>query len=87
MEDLLYIFTLITASIILIIVIEYGLDLRKPYPQWVIEYFDEPPIRFISYVFIFFLACWSPLLSVLLAILVVFLHLDHINLAKTQSII
>lgn len=74
---------IIVASFILLIVIDYGLNLQKPYPQWIIEMFDEPIVRFTFYVAIYTLACWSPLLSVLLALMVVFLHLDHINLAKT----
>jgi hypothetical protein len=75
---------IIIGSVFVLIIIEYGLDLKKPYPQWTIEVFDEPLVRFTSYVFIYTLTCWSPLLSILAAILVVFLHLDHINFAKKQ---
>ncbi len=72
----------ILASIIFLIILEYGLDMKKPYPRWVILSFDEPITRFVSCIVIYIIACWSPILSVLLATLFVFLHLDHINLAK-----
>lgn len=74
----------VLGSFILLIIIEYGLDLQKPYPRWVIEMYDEPIARFISCVVIYILACWSPILALLVALMIVFLHLDHINLAKKQ---
>lgn len=75
---------IILCSILILIIIEYGLDLKKPYPQWAIEIFDEPLVRFVSYVSIYTLTCWSPMLSILTAITIVFLHLDYINLVKQQ---
>lgn len=77
---------MVIASFMLLIILEYGLDLSRPYPQWTIEVFDEPLVRFTIYVTIYVLACWSPLVSILLATMIVFLHLDHINLAKKRSL-
>ena len=75
---------IILCSIMFLIITDYGLDFKKPYPKWAIESFDEPLVRFVSYVSIYTLTCWSPILSILTAILVVFLHLDYINLVKQQ---
>lgn len=69
-------------AILSFIIADYGIDFKKPYPLFTIAYFDEPLVRFMSYVFIYLVASSSFNISVLLAISVMFLHIDHINLAR-----
>jgi hypothetical protein len=69
-------------AILSFIIADYGIDFKKPYPLLTIAYFDEPLVRFMSYVFIYLVAAMSNSVSVLLAISILFLHIDHINLAR-----
>jgi hypothetical protein len=85
MDKVLNAVQVVVGSFLLLIIVEYGLDIKKPYPRWVIEIYDEPIVRFVSCVVIFILACWSPVLAILVAVMIVFLHIDHINLAKKQA--
>lgn len=74
---------LITISILCILVfilLEYSINIKKPYPSWVVKHFQEPYIRFMSYFFIYLLACVNPLISLLCMFVVVFIHIDFINL-------
>lgn len=73
---------LFVLALLFIIVVEYSLDVKKLYPKWCIEKFQEPYIRFLCYVIIYMLACFSPLLAVTTALIVVFLHIDTLNLTK-----
>jgi hypothetical protein len=84
MDNVLNTVKVVVGSFVLLVIIEYGLDLKKPYPRWVIEIYDEPIARFFSCVAIYILACWSPMVALLVALMIVFLHLDHINLAKKR---
>jgi hypothetical protein len=70
-------------AIALIILIEYGINIKKIYPKWVLVLMEEPLVRFTLYVLIYLLACVSPLLAIILALIVVLIHIDIINLTKT----
>jgi hypothetical protein len=74
-------FTLLVATL-LVTITHYGIDMHKPYPLWVMDMFAEPLVRFISYVCVYLVACYNPFIAVLLAVILVFLHIDYINLAK-----
>lgn len=74
-------FILLVAAL-LVIITEFGVDMRKPYPAWVMDLFEEPMARFIAYVCVYLIACYNPFIAILLAIILVFLHIDYINLAK-----
>lgn len=71
-------------TICVIILGEYGVDMKKFYPSWVINIFEEPLARFLSVVVIYFVACVSPIIATLLALIVVFIHIDYINLARKR---
>jgi hypothetical protein len=73
---------LFVLSLLFVVVVEYSLDVKKLYPKWCIERFQEPYIRFACYVCVYMLACFSPLLAVMVALVVVFLHIDTLNLTK-----
>jgi hypothetical protein len=75
---------IIVASVLVLVIADYGIDMHKLYPMWVMEMFEEPIVRFMLYVAIYLLACFNPVLSILLALVVIFLHIDYINLAKAS---
>jgi hypothetical protein len=73
---------LFVLSLLFIIIIEYSTDVKKLYPKWCIDKFQEPYIRFLSYISVYMLTCFSPLLAVMVGLIVVFLHIDTLNLTK-----
>lgn len=68
--------------ILFVVIVEYSLNVRKLYPKWCIDLFQEPYVRFCCYVVVYMLACFSPLLAIALALVVVFIHIDTLNLTK-----
>lgn len=75
---------LIACSILFFVVADYGIDMHKVYPVWVISAFREPWVRFLSYVTVYVAACINVHLSVLLALALVFLHIDYLNLVRQK---
>lgn len=73
---------LFVLALLFVIVIEYSLDVKKLYPKWCIKKFQEPYIRFLCYICVYMLACFSPLLAIMVGLIVVFLHIDTLNLTK-----
>lgn len=69
-------------AVLLVTLTEYGIDMHKPYPSWVMDLFEEPLARFVAFVCVYLVACYNPFIAILLAIVLVFLHIDYINLAK-----
>lgn len=77
---------LILCSVFFFIVADYGVDMHKVYPIWVINSFREPWVRFCSYIAVYILACVNIYLALLLALAVVFLHIDYLNLVEKKPI-
>lgn len=76
----------ILCSFVFLVVADFGVDMRKPYPIWVINSFREPWVRFTSYIVVYVTACINVHLAVLLALIVIFLHIDYLNLVRTKAI-
>jgi len=70
-------FILITMIIIISI---FGLDMKEPYPKELIQLYNEPYIRFLSYMLVYALTFYNNTLSILGLFGVLMLHLDYINL-------
>lgn len=77
-----FIVTVIIICSLLFGIVEYSIDIKKPYPSWIITYYQEPYVRFLSYLVIYIFACINPIISMLLMLIVVFIHLDTINLTN-----
>ena len=79
------IFRIVCITFLFLIVSEYGIDMKKIYPIWVIRIYEEPFARFISYVLIYILACYDHIIALLFALIVLFAHIDYINLARVSK--
>lgn len=66
--------------VLFIILVVYGVDMRIPYPRWVIQLYNEPLVRICTYAFIYHVAYYNPVISIFMLMCIVFLHLDIINL-------
>lgn len=76
MEYINYIIIIILCIIISI----YAIDMTRPYPRIIIELYNEPYIRFGSYMLVYALSFYNKQISFLLLIGLLFLHFDLINL-------
>lgn len=57
----------------------YTLQRKKVYPRMIIETLYEPIGKFISYIFVYILATYNPLLGILFALCIVNIHIDIIT--------
>lgn len=64
------------------IIIYYSLSMTSPYPRIVLEYFQYPYVRLMVYLSVYFLSYSNPIVALLAFIVVMFLHLDYVNLSK-----
>jgi hypothetical protein len=74
-------FILITIMIIISI---FGLDMKEPYPKKIIQIYNEPYVRFISYMFVYALTFYNNSIAIVGLIAVLLLHIDFINLVVTN---
>jgi len=58
----------------------FGLDMKEPYPKQLIKLYNEPYIRFFSYMVVYALTYYNNTLSLLGLVGVLMLHMDYINL-------
>lgn len=77
-----FIIKIILSTLLVFTTVEYSIDMKKIYPSWAIQSFSEPYIRFILYTIIYIASCYDIHISILLAVIVVLLHIDYINLTK-----
>lgn len=75
---------LLTCSLLALIVAEYGVDIHKMYPEWVINGFQEPLVRFGLYSLVYLSACYNTFVAVLLGLAITFLHIDYLNIATNN---
>jgi hypothetical protein len=68
----------------MIIISIFGLDMKEPYPQKIIQMYNEPYIRFMSYMFVFALTFYNNSIAILALIAILLLHIDFINLVVTD---
>lgn len=70
--------------VLILVTCLYALDVRKLYPQFMIELFAEPLGRFCTYVFVYLVSIYNIHIGLLLLILTVNLHMDVINLTERK---
>ena len=66
--------------IMIIFISLFGLELTIPYPKPVIEMFDQPVARILLYTGAYALAQYNPVISMLYMLLLVFVHVDYVNI-------
>jgi len=75
---------IITNSVITFLMIVFislfGLELTIPYPKIVVQTFDEPVARILLYFAAYLLAEYNPVISLLYVMLLIFVHVDYINI-------
>lgn len=59
----------------------FGLDMKEPYPRVMIRAFEEPYIRFFTYILIYLVSYYNTPIAFVLLIGVLLLHIDYVNLA------
>lgn len=64
------------------ILMVYGLSMSSPYPRWAIEPFQYPHVRLATYMALYALSYMNPIVALLAFMIVIFLHLDFINLTR-----
>lgn len=76
--------TNIVAILILTSILNYySLSMTSPYPRVVIENFQYPHVRLLTYFALYCLSYVNPIVALLAFMIVTFLYLDYINLART----
>lgn len=73
---------LVNTIILFLIVAIYAVNMRIPYPKWVVHLMHEPLARVVLYFILYLVACRDPVIGLLLLCLIVLLHSDMISLAK-----
>ena len=73
--------TLIVTLLYFIICI-FSLDIRVPYPKSVIVHFNEPYVKLVSYLVIYFVSYYNPIVSMLLMVMVVLIHTNDVEIVK-----
>ena len=70
--------------ILLLILIAFGLDMKVPYPPHILRNFDQPLVRLMTYIALYLVAYYNPVVSILAFMCVIFLHVDYVNLATKK---
>lgn len=65
-------------SILILLIIYF---IIKPYPQAIIYGFHEPFVRFATYLILYGISIYNPIIGILSTILIILLHLDYVNLS------
>lgn len=81
-EQIVIINAVLLLTLVALLII-YGLDMKVPYPPYVIRAFEKPYIRFIVYISVFHMSYYNPLISIMVMMCVLALHLDLINLVHS----
>lgn len=78
-------FTLIFILFLLtIFTFSYCIDIKKPYPDFIIYMINEPIYRFGFYMFIYCISYINPIISLYLMIICLFINIDYINIIKQK---
>lgn len=80
--------TILNSLIVLILVmllVVYALDIKVPYPPYVINAFSQPIVRLLVYIGMYSIAYYNPVVSILTFVCVISLHLDLINLGSKNK--
>lgn len=56
----------------------FSIDIRIPYPKNIIIAFNEDYIKLLSYISIYFIAYYNPIISIVMLIFIVLLHTNHV---------
>lgn len=77
--------TLIVTLLYFIICI-FALDIRVPYPKSVIIHFHEPYVKLIVYLTLYFISYYNPIISLLLMMVIVFIHANDVEIVSQSRL-
>ncbi len=71
--------------ILVFIITFYSFDIFKPYPKNIFIYFNEPFVKFIIYLILYYISFYNPIIALLSLIIILCIHLDIINLTLNKE--
>ena len=83
-QDVVITANAVVCMVLFALLVMYGLDMKVPYPRKIVQAFDEPYIRVLTYFAVYYVAYYNPIISVLLFMCVMLLHIDYINLITNK---
>jgi hypothetical protein len=60
----------------------FSLDVRIPYPKSIIVAFNKDYVKLLSYIAIYFIAYYNPVISITLLVFIVILHSNDVMLVN-----
>ncbi len=66
--------------VLLLIIILYSIQNKKPYPKMILNRFNEPIYKFLTYITLYLISAYNPIFSILSILILIPMHLDYINL-------
>ena len=66
--------------ILISIIIFYSIQNKKPYPKLILNAFNEPIYRFLTYLILYLISAYNPIFGLLSILILIPMHLDYINL-------
>ena len=75
-----YFLVFLTLFLLTIFTISYSIDIKKPYPDFIIYMINEPIYRFVFYMLIYCISYINPIISLYLMIIILFINIDYINI-------
>lgn len=79
---------LMSCGIILFVfcfILNYGLQVRKPYPRDLMTSYSEALTRFVSYIIIYCISTYNAPVGLIMAIALLLMHLDYIVIFLPKS--
>jgi hypothetical protein len=71
--------------LLIVFIVKYCINIKIPYPKWIVFIINEPILRFNLYITIYILSFYNPIISLYLLIIILFIHIDYINLMTIQK--
>ena len=68
--------------IMFVLLVVYGIDIKKKYPEFVLDVFQEPLFKLFAYSVLYFTLKTNFTLGVLVFLLIIFAHIDILILTK-----
>jgi hypothetical protein len=76
------ILNILIVTLLYFIICIFSLDIRVPYPKSVIVYFNEPYVKLVAYLVLYVVSYYNPIVSLLLMMVIVFLHTNDVAIVK-----
>ena len=82
MENNKIILNMLLIILLYFIICIYSIDVRIPYPKWVIMNFHEPYMKVLIYIVLYITSYYNPIISLLFTIFTIMLHTNDVLVIK-----